>query len=53
MERVKYEERLKDEKIVNPSSIYYNKPLDYAMAIYAYYECFKCKKSYFGGHKDC
>lgn len=44
---------MKDEKIVNPSSIYYNKPLDYAMAIYAYYECFKCKKSYFGGHKDC
>ncbi len=23
------------------------------MAIYSYYMCFKCKKPYFGGLKDC
>ena len=23
------------------------------MAIYAYFLCFKCKKPYFGGRKDC
>lgn len=23
------------------------------MAIYAYFMCFKCKKPYFGGRKDC
>ncbi len=23
------------------------------MTIYAYFECFKCKKPYFGGRKSC
>lgn len=23
------------------------------MAIYAYFECWKCKKPYFGGRKNC
>ena len=27
--------------------------MEYALAIYAYYECFKCKKPYFGGLKNC
>ena len=53
LERLKFEERLKDEKLVNSSSNYYNKPLEYAIAIYSYYQCFKCKTSYFGGLKDC
>lgn len=53
MERLKFEERLKDEKLVNIKSQYHNKPLEYALAIYAYYCCYKCKKPYFGGHKDC
>jgi hypothetical protein len=52
-ERLKFEERMKDEKLVNPSSNFYNKPYEYGIAIYAYYLCFKCKKPYFGGHKDC
>jgi hypothetical protein len=25
----------------------------YALAIYAYFECYKCKKPYFGGRKNC
>ena len=53
MERLKFEDRQKDEKLVNPKSQYYQKPLEYAIAIYAYYQCCKCKKSYFGGLKDC
>lgn len=27
--------------------------MEYAMAIYSYYMCFKCKEPYFGGLKDC
>lgn len=27
----------KDKRITDPKSEYYNKPLDYAMAIYAYF----------------
>ena len=36
MEKLKFEERLKDEKLVNIKSQYHNKPLEYALAIYAY-----------------
>lgn len=53
LERLKFEERLKDEKLVDPKSQFHNRPLEYAMAIYAYFLCFKCKKPYFGGLKDC
>lgn len=38
---------------MDKKSIYFNKPEDYANAIYAYFECFKCKKPYFGGKKSC
>ena len=52
-ERLKFEELLKDEKLTNKSSPYYNKPNEYAVAIYAYFECYKCKNPYFGGRKSC
>lgn len=53
MKRLKFEELMKDEKLTNPESPYYQKPEIYSMAIYAYFECFKCKKPYFGGRKNC
>jgi len=53
MERLKHEGRDKDERILTPGDPYYDKPLEYAVAIYSYYECFKCKKPYFGGLKRC
>ena len=37
LERLKFEDRIKDEKLLNVSSPFYNKPEDYAMAIYAYF----------------
>ena len=43
----------KDEKITDKKSEYYNKEVEYAQAIYAYFECSKCKKPYFGGRKNC
>ena len=39
--------------MTNPKSPYYQKPNEYAMAIYAYFMCFKCKNPYFGGRKNC
>ena len=27
--------------------------MEYAIAIYSYYMCFKCKNPYFGGLKSC
>jgi E3 ubiquitin-protein ligase MYCBP2 len=52
-ERLKYENKDKDPRISNPQDSYYQKPQEYALAIYCYYQCFKCKKPYFGGAKDC
>jgi len=53
LERLKYERRDKDERLVTKGDAYYGKPEEYAIAIYSYYECFKCKKPYFGGLKRC
>lgn len=53
VERLKYEGKEKDEKLLDPKSNYHQKPLEYSLAIYCYYECCKCKKPYFGGAKDC
>eukprot|EP00825_Cyclidium_porcatum_P039779 TRINITY_DN4898_c0_g1_i1.p1 TRINITY_DN4898_c0_g1~~TRINITY_DN4898_c0_g1_i1.p1 ORF type:complete len:436 (-),score=56.00 TRINITY_DN4898_c0_g1_i1:71-1378(-) len=53
VERLKFEERLKDQKLNDPKSPFFNKPEEYSLAIYAYYQCFKCKSPYFGGLKDC
>jgi len=53
MERLKYEKRDKDERLLKVGDQYYGKPEEYCMAIYSYYLCFKCKKPYFGGLKSC
>jgi hypothetical protein len=53
-ERLKFEELEKsDPKLKDKTSPYFGKPKEYAMIIYAYFMCFKCKKPYFGGRKDC
>ena len=53
LDRLKFEELEKDQKLTNKDSPYYNNPKAYAMAIYAYFMCFKCEKPYFGGRKNC
>lgn len=53
LERLKYEGMDKDERLKNPKDPYYNKPMEYAIATFSYYQCFKCKKPYFGGKKSC
>ena len=53
MERVQLEKRMNDKELIEPTSQFYQKPLEYAMFKFCYYECFKCKKPYFGGLKDC
>ena len=53
LERLKHEGKDKDERLNNSKDPYYNKPMEYAIAIYSYYQCYKCKKPYFGGLKSC
>lgn len=43
MDRLKHEERDKDERLKTIGDPFYNRPIEYAMTIYSYYECFKCK----------
>ena len=42
--RLEYENQMKCEAIISPTSKFYQKPFDYAMWKYAYYVCHKCKK---------
>jgi E3 ubiquitin-protein ligase MYCBP2 len=51
--RIKYEGLDKDPELADPKSNFYQNLEAWAMFKLAYYQCFKCKKSYFGGKKDC
>ena len=54
VKRLKHEGEDKDPRILDPTNKhYYNQPQKFAMDRLCYYECFKCKKPYFGGKKDC
>ena len=44
---------LKDERLSNKDDVYYNQPQEFANARCSFYECFECKKPYFGGLVDC
>lgn len=52
-ERLKHEGKDKDERLTKIGDPFYQKPTEYALAIFSYYECFKCKNPYFGGLKSC
>ena len=53
LNRLKVDGMEKDAKLVDPNSAYCKDPEKYAMHSFAYYICFKCKKAYFGGRRDC
>jgi E3 ubiquitin-protein ligase MYCBP2 len=42
-----------EEKLADPSHRFYKKAKSYAMAIFAVYECCKCKKPFVGGKVSC
>lgn len=52
-ERVVIENVAAEKKVTDPSSRFYQKPLEFALASFAFYRCFKCTKIYFGGRRDC
>lgn len=53
IERAKHEGIDKHERLKNPADRFYGKLEEYAQQKLSYYECYKCKKPYFGGMKDC
>ena len=46
--RLKYESKDKAPELSNPESRWFKDPEGYAEDLFAYYECFKCKKPYYG-----
>ena len=46
VERLQIEGRNNDKELLDPNHPYYKKELEYAMAIFAYYECYTCKRPY-------
>merc|ERR1712127_1151402 len=42
-----------DGRVEDPTDFYFKKNLDYAMHRCSFYQCFECKKPYFGGLIDC
>ena len=44
---------LTDERLTTPTDAYFGKPQEFAMHRCSFYQCFKCKKPYFGGLIDC
>ena len=42
-----------DKRFTSPTSTYYGNLLGLAMHACSFYQCFKCKKAYFGGMIDC
>lgn len=53
IKRLEVEGMKNDPRLSDPTSLYFQKPLDYALKSFAYYPCFKCKQPYFGGKRAC
>ncbi|ETO24336.1 hypothetical protein RFI_12823, partial [Reticulomyxa filosa] len=53
LQRLRYEERQRDFDVVDPKGTFYNDEIGYAANMYVFFQCFECKKPYFGGAKEC
>jgi hypothetical protein len=54
MERLKYENRQNDKEIVsNVGGPYYKNPELFALHLFLFFTCFKCKSPYFAGGYQC
>ena len=40
-------------RLTTKTSPWFGKSMEYSIALYSYYECYKCKNPYFGGLKSC
>ena len=53
MKIVKKQGLERDERLTTPGDFYYQNLTAFAEAKVSFFECFKCKKPYFGGIIDC
>jgi RCR-type E3 ubiquitin transferase len=52
-ERLVVESMENDPKLKDKTSPFYGNPTAYGLASFAFYPCWKCKKPFFGGKRDC
>lgn len=43
----------KAKELNDPKHQFYKNEQGFSMHVFCFYECFKCKKPYFGGLKNC
>eukprot|EP01083_Nonionella_stella_P073155 197581_1 len=53
LKQLRRDNKMKDAQVRNPNGAYYNNPAAYAMKLYAFFLCFKCKEPYFFGTNQC
>lgn len=53
LKRLKFEGLENHPKLSQREGQYYNNHELYALNTFSYYQCYNCKKSYFGGKRDC
>jgi len=53
LQRLKYLNQEQAKEIVDEKSRFHKDPTGYALNKFCYYLCYKCKKPYFGGERDC
>ena len=51
--RLRYENAERMPELSDPTSRFFNDPAGFALSRYAYYQCHKCRKPYFGGMAHC
>eukprot|EP00808_Paulinella_micropora_P030210 g31139.t1 len=53
LQRLHTEQLQNDPRVVDPTGKYYKNPQGFALDLFAYYPCAKCKQAYFGGRRQC
>ena len=53
VKRLKYTGDEHSPEITQDGNRFYKKPVEFALYFYSYFECFKCKKPYYGGQRAC
>lgn len=53
LKKLKLEKLDKSSKLTDTNSPWYNKQVEFAMRIFAYFMCSECKNPYFAGKREC
>jgi E3 ubiquitin-protein ligase MYCBP2 len=52
-EQIEVDHLESDPRVTEPSSEYFENPLKFALDIYNYFKCYRCRMPYYGGRREC